>query len=166
MTKKQKTYCFIAVVFLAGVFVGTTLQPPPPPNPGVFKTLGTPCSSMDTGYYSKTFKVTAYCDKECCCGDYADGFFANGVATDTVSYAIAAPKSIDFGTLISVPGYADSMYVPVLDRGGAITDDGITCLDLYYGDIIIKGLGEHGYISGHQRAELWGVQYVECKVKI
>ena len=85
---------------------------------------------------SPEYKVTAYCPNECCCGRWADGFFANGEPVGGL--AIAAPKSIPFGTVLFVPGYGTAT---VKDRGGSITGNR---LDVYF--------------NTHQEALDWGVQ--------
>lgn len=67
---------------------------------------------------SVLMEVTAYCPGSCCCGKYADGITASGFpATGTL---VAAPPDIPFGTLVSIPGYAGGLPVPVRDRGGSI----------------------------------------------
>lgn len=55
---------------------------------------------------------------------------------------MAADKSVPFGTLVIVPGYADGRPVKVLDRGGAIKGNR---LDVFFTD--------------HQEALNWGVQW-------
>jgi 3D (Asp-Asp-Asp) domain-containing protein len=70
-------------------------------------------------------EVTAYCPCEKCCGDWADGSFADG--SPVGGKAIAADTSIyPFGTEFDVPGYGRAV---VKDRGGAIKGDR---LDLYF----------------------------------
>ena len=73
--------------------------------------------------------VTAYCPCERCCGRWAavplarrktaSGAALAGLLFDWRPF-VAGPPSMPFGTLVSVPGYADGRPVPVLDRGGAI----------------------------------------------
>jgi len=96
----------------------------------------------ERGRDARTFNVSAYCPCERCCGDWADGFFADG--TKAVGRAVAAPKSFKFGTMIDIPGYGK---VPVRDRGGAIQGDK---LDVFF--------------PTHQEALNWGRQYLECEV--
>jgi len=80
-------------------------------------------------------EITAYCPCEKCCGDWADGFFADG--SPVGGKAIAADTSIyPFGTVFSVPGYG---VATVKDRGGAIKGNR---LDLYF--------------DTHQEALNWG----------
>ena len=91
---------------------------------------------------STRYVVSAYCPCEKCCGRWADGFFADGSA---VSFpAIAADRSIPFGTKINVPGYG---IAEVRDRGSAI---GKGRLDICF--------------PYHEMAEEWGIQTLECEV--
>ena len=87
---------------------------------------------------TKKYTVTAYCHNECCCGKWADGFFANGEPVGGL--AIAAPESIPFGTVLFVPGYGTAT---VKDRGGSVNGNR---LDVYF--------------PTHQEALDWGVQYL------
>ncbi len=87
---------------------------------------------------TEKYTVTAYCPKECCCGEWADGYFANGEPVGGL--AIAAPKSIPFDTVLFVPGYGTAT---VKDRGGSI-----------------KGNKLDVYFPTHQEALDWGVQYL------
>ena len=95
-----------------------------------------------------TFRVTAYCQKSCCCGKYADGITASGHKIQPGDRFVAAPKNIPFHTLITIPGYNNGQPVPVLDRGGAITAGR---LDLYF--------------DTHQEALNWGVQNVDVSIE-
>ena len=63
--------------------------------------------------------VTAYCPCRLCCGGHADGITASGHWIRPGDRFVAGPPGLPFGTLIDVPGYG---LVPVLDRGGAITE--------------------------------------------
>ena len=92
-----------------------------------------------------TLRITAYCSCEICCGDWSDGYFANGESVG--GKAIAADKTTPFGVRIFVPGYGDAK---VKDRGSAIQGNR---LDLYF----------H---SGHQQALEWGVQYTKVYLSI
>jgi len=68
--------------------------------------------------------VTAYCPCSRCCGQWADGFTASGAPVEANGGRFcAAPRSLPFGALVVVPGYAGGRPVPVLDRGGAIQGD-------------------------------------------
>ncbi|KKN55608.1 hypothetical protein LCGC14_0580800 [marine sediment metagenome] len=89
--------------------------------------------------------VSAYCPCERCCGDFADGITASGVPAE--GYVIAAPRQYAFGTLMTVPGYADGRPVKVLDRGGAI-----------------KGNRLDVFFATHQEALNWGRQYLKVEV--
>ena len=89
--------------------------------------------------------VSAYCPCERCCGNFADGITASGVPAE--GYVIAAPRQYAFGTLMTVPGYADGRPVPVLDRGGDI-----------------KGNKLDVFFPTHQEALNWGRQYLKVEV--
>ena len=92
----------------------------------------------------RTFRVTAYCPCEKCCGRFADGITASGHVIKPGDRFVAAPKDIPFGTCLTIPGYGK---VLVEDRGGAITD---SCLDVYF--------------DTHQEALNWGVKILEVKL--
>lgn len=71
----------------------------------------------------KTVKmvVTAYSPDYRSCPGTDDGITASGLSVDTnAGFMVAADRKYRFGTLVSVPGYANGQPVPVLDRGGAI----------------------------------------------
>jgi len=92
----------------------------------------------------RTFRVTAYCPCEKCCGRFADGITASGHVIKPGDCFVAAPKGIPFGTVLNIPGYGK---VPVWDRGGAVTDGR---LDVYF--------------DTHQEALEWGVKILEVKL--
>lgn len=94
-------------------------------------------------------KVTAYSPDARSCGKWADGVTASlkSVWTNGGRLAAADTRILPFGSLISVPGYADSEVVPVLDRGGAIKGHR---LDMLY--------------PTHERARKWGVQRLPVTV--
>jgi 3D (Asp-Asp-Asp) domain-containing protein len=87
--------------------------------------------------------TTAYSPDHRSCGKWADGFTANmsSVWTNGMELVAADTRLFPFGTLMSIPGYADERVVPVLDRGGAIKG---MRLDLLY--------------PTHRIARKWGVQ--------
>ena len=87
--------------------------------------------------------VTAYSPDHRSCGEFADGITASNKSVWTnAGRLVAADTSIlPFGSMLTIPGYADDMIVPVLDRGGAIKG---SRLDLLY--------------PTHKEALQWGVQ--------
>ena len=87
------------------------------------------------------FEVSAYCQNECCCGEYADGITASGHKIKTGDKFCAADSMIPFGMKLDIPGYG---IVPVLDRGG---------------DIIGRKLDV--FFPTHLEALIWGRQYLE-----
>lgn len=88
-------------------------------------------------------RVTAYSPDHRSCGEFADGQTAtlHSVWTNGMRLAAADPTVLPYGTMLTVPGYADDEIVPVLDCGGAIKG---ARLDLLY--------------ATHERALQWGVQ--------
>jgi 3D (Asp-Asp-Asp) domain-containing protein len=88
-------------------------------------------------------RVTAYSPDHRSCGEFADGQTAtlHSVWTNGMRLVAADPKVLPYGTMLTVPGYADNEIVPVLDCGGAIKG---ARLDLLY--------------PTHERALQWGVQ--------
>lgn len=87
--------------------------------------------------------VTAYSPDARSCGEDADGQTAtlHSVSTNNFRLVAADPKLLPYGSMLSVPGYADGTVVPVLDCGGAIKG---RRLDVLY--------------PTHERARQWGVQ--------
>jgi len=92
------------------------------------------------------YEITAYCPGSCCCGQYADGITASGHKIKPGDVFVAAPKRMPFETLLIIPGYADSLPVRVLDRGGTITKN---CVDVFF--------------PTHQEALVWGRQKLEIQ---
>jgi len=95
----------------------------------------------------RQFRVTAYCPCTKCCGSWADGVTASGHKIAPGDAFVAAPKSIAFGTMMIVPGYANGRPVPVFDRGGAIKEGR---LDVFF--------------PSHQAALAWGVRQVDVTI--
>ncbi len=93
--------------------------------------------------------TTAYSPDERSCGKWADGFTASmrSVWTNGMELVAADRRVLEFGSLVSIPGYADGRAVPVLDVGGAIKG---ARLDLLY--------------PTHNRALQWGVQRLPVTV--
>lgn len=101
--------------------------------------------STYTGWtWTERMRVTAYCAKACCCGEFADGRTASGHAA--TGFLVAAPPSVPLGSSVRVPGYGGGP-VPVRDRGGAIKSGR---LDLLF--------------PTHQAALNWGVQHLDVEV--
>lgn len=90
-----------------------------------------------------TFKATAYCPCEKCCGIYASGYTATGtLATEGRTIAVD-PNVIPYGTHVIINGHE---YIAE-DCGGAIDGNRI---DIFF--------------DSHQDALKWGVQQVEVFV--
>jgi 3D (Asp-Asp-Asp) domain-containing protein len=89
--------------------------------------------------------VTAYSPDARSCGDSADGLTAtmHPVQTNNMRLVAADPTFLPYGSMLTIPGYADGEVVPVLDCGGAIKG---RRLDLLY--------------PTHERARQWGRQRV------
>lgn len=94
------------------------------------------CPAVSQG---EIYRVTAYCPCEICCRRSADGITASGKPAE--GFLVAAPPEIPFGTLFSIPGYAEGFPVEVKDRGGAIKGKR---LDVFFND--------------HDEALRWGVR--------
>lgn len=94
-------------------------------------------------------KVTAYTPGEESCGTSADGKTAtmHCVTTNASRLVAADPKVLPYGTMVSVPGYAQGLIVPVLDCGGAIKGDR---LDLLFPTV--------------EEARRWGVKTVPVTI--
>ncbi len=86
-----------------------------------------------------TFKVTAYCSCEKCCGTGASGYTASGTKA-TAGRTIAASSKYAFGTKLMFNG---NVYT-VEDRGGSISGN---VIDLYF--------------DSHEEACKWGVRYFD-----
>ena len=96
---------------------------------------------------ARTFRVTAYCPCEKCCGRFADGVTASGHVIKPGDRFVAASPEYAFGTCLTIPGYNDNQPVKVFDRGGAI-----------------KGNKLDVYFDTHQEALEWGVKILEVKM--
>ncbi|MCG3181411.1 MAG: hypothetical protein BIFFINMI_03804 [Phycisphaerae bacterium] len=93
-------------------------------------------------------RVTAYCACRQCCGPLVRGITASGQPVSTNGgHFVAADRSVPFGTLVSVPGYAGGRPVPVLDRGGAIHGQRI---DVFF--------------PSHEQARAWGVRWLPVTI--
>lgn len=93
--------------------------------------------------------VTAYSPDEASCGPYADGRTAtlHSVKTNAMQLVAADPRVLPYGSMLTIPGYAEGEIVPVLDCGGAIKGNR---LDVLY--------------PTHTRAKRWGVQRLAVTV--
>jgi len=96
---------------------------------------------------TRTFRVTAYCPCEKCCGRFADGVTASGHVIKPGDRFVAASPEYTFGTIMEIPEYAAGKPVLVQDRGGAI-----------------KGNRLDVYFDTHQEALEWGVKILEVKL--
>ncbi len=98
---------------------------------------------------SMRMRVTAYSPDHRSCGIHADGITASGYSVETNAGRLVAADArlFAFGSLVSVPGYAQDAVVPVLDRGGAIKGNR---LDVLY--------------PTHDLAMRWGVKTVHVTV--
>ena len=88
-------------------------------------------------------KVTAYSPDARSCGKWADGQTAtmHSVWTNAMRLVAADTRILPYGSIITVPGYADSEIVPVLDCGGAIKGNRLDVL-----------------FPTHEIARRWGVR--------
>ncbi len=93
--------------------------------------------------------VTGYSPDARSCGIYADNKTAimYSVWTNGMNLVAADPKVLPYKSLISVPGYADSEIVPIMDCGGAIKGNR---LDLLY--------------PTHELALQWGIRQLPVTV--
>ncbi|MBL8746171.1 MAG: 3D domain-containing protein [Phycisphaerae bacterium] len=93
--------------------------------------------------------VTAYSPDERSCDQWADGYTAtnHSVWTNAMRLVAADTNLLPFGSMVSVPGYAEGEVVPVLDRGGAIKG---RRLDVLY--------------PTHEVARKWGRQRLQVTV--
>lgn len=96
-----------------------------------------------------TMVVTAYSPDERSCGDSADGITASGysVWTNGMRMVAADKRVLNFGDLVSVPGYNNNKPVPVLDRGGAIKGNRLDLL-----------------MPTHEQAMKWGKRTLQVTV--
>lgn len=88
-------------------------------------------------------KVTAYSPDARSCGKWADGQTAtlHSVWTNAMRLVAADTRILPYRSIITVPGYADSEIVPVLDCGGAIKGNRLDVL-----------------FPTHEAARKWGVR--------
>ena len=129
MTRLEVILCIALIIF---AFIAVSNRPASVEPATVKESLTT-----------ETYKITAYCPCEKCCGRWADGITASGHEIQKGDKFCAADSSIPFGTTIDIPEYG---RVPVLDRGGAI-----------------KGNRIDVYFDTHQEALNWGVMNLVIK---
>ncbi len=93
--------------------------------------------------------VTGYSPDARSCGKYADNKTAimYSVWTNGMNLVAADPRVLPYKSLISVPGYAGSEIVPIMDCGGAIKGNR---LDLLY--------------PTHEMALQWGIRQLPVTV--
>lgn len=94
-----------------------------------------------------TFKITAYCACEKCCGKWAvingGGFTASGTKVEEGRTIAVYPKQIPFGTEVHIKGMGT--YIAE-DTGSAIKEN---CIDIYF--------------DSHEEALNFGVKYLEVE---
>lgn len=94
-----------------------------------------------------TFKVTAYCACEKCCGKWAvlngGGYTASGTKVEEGRTIAVYPKQIPFGTEVHIEGMGT--YIAE-DTGSAIKEN---CIDIYF--------------DSHKEALNFGVKYLEVE---
>jgi 3D (Asp-Asp-Asp) domain-containing protein len=94
------------------------------------------------GVRRQLFTVTAYCPCPECCGKWARyRTTAAGlpVTFNRSRFVAADTRVLPFLTRVRVPGYAGSMLVPVIDRGGSV-----------------RGRHIDVFFPTHRQAERWG----------
>lgn len=87
--------------------------------------------------------VTGYSPDARSCGESADGYTAtmHSVETNAFQLVAADPTVLPYGSMLSIPGYAGNLIVPVLDCGSKIKGNHI--------DILFRT---------HEQAMKWGVK--------
>lgn len=107
--------------------------------------------------YDKTFRVTAYCACEKCCGvwatkrplDEAGNPIVYGASGDVLETKVSCASPLAFGTEIELKDYGT---VVVQDRTADWVVD-------KHGEYIIDI-----YMDNHEEARNWGLQYIEGKI--
>lgn len=128
---KEMLICFvIGIIWSIGFVCGVAFR----------KHTQAPAAPVQTT--TETYRVTAYCPCEICCGRFSDGITASG--KPATGMIIAAPPEIPFGTQLYIKGWG---WGEVQDRGGAIKGKR---LDLLF--------------PTHQLALNWGVKYIEVEL--
>jgi 3D (Asp-Asp-Asp) domain-containing protein len=137
---------------------GVTIEVTDLPAPGLSEDLQRLCADPSVRWFNGrpvkpakiiTMKVTGYSPDARSCGDSADGLTATMHSVETNAHRLVAadPSLLPYGSMLTVPGYADNEIVPVLDCGGAIKGKR---LDLLF--------------PTHGQARQWGVQTVRVIV--
>jgi len=93
--------------------------------------------------YTIKIKASAYCEGECCCGAYADGYTATGTTASKAGIAVD-PKLIPLGSTITLP---DGTKLKADDVGGAIKGKRI--------DIRVVGENAHYRAYRHKYSQKW-----------
>ena len=107
--------------------------------------------------YDKTFRVTAYCACEKCCGvwatkrplDETGNPIVYGASGDVLETKVSCASPLAFGTEIELKDYGT---VVVQDRTADWVVD-------KHGEYIIDI-----YMDNHEEARNWGLQYIEGKI--
>lgn len=94
---------------------------------------------MPEKIYLGSFRCTAYCACEKCCGPWADGVtYTGGQAIEGQTIAVD-PKVIPLGSIVEING---KQYIAE-DIGGAIQDESIDIFFAEHKTVLIWGVQEH-----------------------
>lgn len=87
-------------------------------------------------------RVTGYSPDARSCGKSADGITAtlHSVDTNAMRLVAADTRLLPFGSMLTIPGYADDTIVPVLDRGSAIKGHRLDLLFPTHGHALAWGV--------------------------
>ena len=102
----------------------------------------------NTAYAEQTWKITAYCACQHCCGPGAKGITASGKKVQT---GMVACNWLPFGTKVNIKG----MGVYVVEDRGAKSLFGSKTNKIKHIDI---------YFKSHQEAKRFGVKYLEVTI--
>ena len=110
--------------------------------------------TVETPFETITFRVTAYCSCELCCGKWAKNRpvdengepIVYGASGEELIAGVSCASPLDFGTVIELEGLG---VLTVHDR---------------FADWVVEKHGTYiidVYMTDHKAAKAWGVQYVE-----
>jgi 3D (Asp-Asp-Asp) domain-containing protein len=106
----------------------------------------------------KLYRVTGFCACNICCPGSDDGITASGYRIKSGDKLVAAPASIPFGTIVTIPGYGTAT---VRDRG-ILIDDTVDHKHIKVdGKVVARKTADFDvYFSRHADALAWGVKNI------
>lgn len=117
----------------------------------------TPTTTVPVIKYPTTYRVTAYCSCDICCGDWAENRpldkngkeIVYGASGDRLVSGVSVASTLPLGTVVDLEGYG---RVIVQDRMASwvIKKYGVDVIDIYF--------------DSHQKAKVWGARKMNGRI--